>query len=228
MGLACTTAVALVGVRGQVVEIQADVSGGVPYLAFTGLASKAVREAEDRIHAAMTNSHVPWPAKRMTLALLPADVRKDGSLFDLALAMALLAAAEEVPTAPLDGTVWVAELGLDGGLRPVRGVLPAIAAAKAAGITRAVVAPENGAEAALVPGVDVRVPVNLRAVIDWLRGEAEPPARATVSGDAEAVSYPDLVDVAGQTVAKRGLEVAAAGNHNLFMKGTPRVRPAVH
>jgi|KBSSwiStaDraftv2_1062776.scaffolds.fasta_scaffold09704_13 magnesium chelatase family protein len=221
MALATTSGVALVGVRGEIVEIQADVSGGIPGLAFTGLAEKAVVEAHHRIRSAMLNSQIAWPVKRMTVALLPADVRKNGSRFDLAMAMALLAAAGEIPAGPLAETVWIAELGLDGRLRPIRGVLPAIAAAKAAGITRAVVSPGNGAEAALVPGVDVRVADNLRQLVQWLRGEGPAPATAEPAAEQWHPPGKDLADVAGQTVAKRGLELAAAGNHNLFLVGVP-------
>src|SRR5690242_18294474 len=119
MALATTLGVTLTGVQGQAVEIQADVAAGVPGLSFTGLADTSVVESRDRMRAAMGNSGVEWPNRKVTLALLPADVRKVGSRFDLAMAVAVLAAAEEVPATELAGTVWLAELGLDGRLRPI-------------------------------------------------------------------------------------------------------------
>jgi len=222
MTLAQTLSVALVGVRGQLVEIEADVSGGaLPGLSFTGLADTTVVEARDRIRAAMANSGISWPNLRITLALLPADVRKSGSCFDLGMAMALIAAAGQIPAEPLAGVVWLAELGLDGRLRPVRGVLPAVAAARDAGVRRVVVAEGNSAEAALVPGVDVRAARELSELVAWLRGEGSPPPMAEAAGGVEERLGPDLIDVAGQALAKRALEIAAAGAHHLYLLGVP-------
>lgn len=222
MTLAKTFGVALTGVAGELVEIEADVSGGIPGLSFTGLADTSVVESRDRIRAAMVNSGVPWPNRKITLALLPADVRKVGSGFDLAMAVALLAAAGAVPDELLPGTVWLAELGLDGRLRPVRGVLPSILTAKRAGARQVIVARGNAAEAALVQGIPVRAAGELREVIDWLRGEGSPPSLADAEPedlDGEVVG--DLADVAGQSPAKRALEVSAAGNHHLYLIGAP-------
>src|ERR1700730_2730884 len=124
MTLARALAVALTGVAGHLVEIEADLSGGLPGLVFTGLADTSVLESRDRIRAAMGNSGVGWPNRKLTVALLPADLRKVGSRFDLALALAVLGCAEEIPGGAVADAVWIAELGLDGRLRPVRGVLP--------------------------------------------------------------------------------------------------------
>lgn len=223
MALARTLAVALSGVAGQLVEIEADVAGGsIPGLSFTGLADTSVVEARDRIRAAMTNSGVSWPNRKITLALLPADVRKVGSCYDLAMAVALLAAAGEVGAEQLAETVWLAELGLDGRLRPVRGALAAIVAARSDGAKRVIVARGNGAEAALVPGIEVRAAGKLTEIIDWLRGEGAPPplAEPAVADPIEG-SGPDLAEVAGQPIAKRALEIAAAGNHHLYLLGAP-------
>ena len=222
MALARTMAVTLAGIAGQLVEVEADVAGGVPGFTLTGLPDASVSEARDRVRAAVINSGVPWPVKRITVALLPADLRKVGSGLDLAVAMAVLAADGAVGAEHVARTCWLAELGLDGKLRPVRGALPAVAAARRAGVRRMVVAPENGAEAALVTGVDVRAAETLRDLLEWLRGEGPAPAQpvpAAPPGDAEP--GPDLADVAGQTAAKRALEIAAAGHHHLSFVGAP-------
>jgi magnesium chelatase family protein len=222
MALATTLGVALIGVAGQLVEIQADVSSGVPGLSYTGLADTSVVEARDRMRAAMGNCGCEWPNRKMTLALLPADVRKSGSRFDLAMTVAMLAAAEQVPDTELAGTVWLAELGLDGRLRPIRGVLPSIVAAHRAGARRVIVAAGNAAEAALVHGVDVRVASDLGQLVAWLRGEAPPPPVAeSADEDAEPEATADLSDVAGQAASKRALEISAAGGHHLYLVGPP-------
>jgi magnesium chelatase family protein len=223
MTLARSFAVALTGVAGSVVEVEADLSSGLPGLYFTGLADTAVLESRDRIRAAAANSGAQWPSsRRVTVALLPADVRKTGSRFDLAVAMAVLACAEEIPGDPVAGAAWIAELGLDGRLRPVRGVLPAVLAAREAGIRRVVVAAANGSEAALVTDVDVRVAGRLREILDWLRGDGVPLTAAEPGDDTPALSRSvDLADVAGQAPAKRAIEIAAAGAHHLYLVGAP-------
>ena len=147
---------------------------------------------------------------------------KVGSRFDLAVALAVLAAAGTVPIESIAQPAWIAELGLDGRLRPVRGVLPSVLAARRLGFTRIVVAAANAAEAALVDGADVRCAALLRDVITWLRAEgpALDPVRAAPAA-AHDPGHVDLADVAGQTVAKRALEIAAAGGHHVYMVGAP-------
>jgi magnesium chelatase family protein len=224
MGLARTLAVALTGVDGQLVEVECDISGnGLPGLSFTGLPDASVNESRDRLRSALANSDAQWPNVKVTVALLPADVRKVGSRFDLAVGIAVLAAHGQIPVDSVAGAVWIAELGLDGRLRPVRGVLPSVLAAQRMGARRVVVAGANAAEAALVSEMDIRCADRLRDVIGWLSGtgpplEAVSPSTADEPVDAAA---PDLADVVGQTVAKRALEIAAAGGHHLFMTGTP-------
>lgn len=222
MAIARTYAATLIGVGGHPVEVEADLSAGLPGLTFTGLPDTTVVEARERVRAAVLNAGVQWPNRRITVALLPADLRKNGSRFDLALAVAILAAAGTLPTAPLAGIGWIGELGLDGRVRAVRGVLPAVMALARAGITRVVVAGANGAEAALVPEMEVRAVDQLRDVIAWLRGEQPAPELVTADLTAAPVAGGvDLSDVVGQPTARRAIEVCAAGGHHLFMSGSP-------
>jgi magnesium chelatase family protein len=223
MALARSLAVALTGVRASVVEVEADLSQGLPTMSFTGSADTSVVESRDRVRAAVQNSGISWPNRRITVALLPADVRKSGSRFDLAIAVAVLACDEErVRPEAVRDAAWIAELGLDGRLRPVRGVLPAVAAARDAGVRRVVVSVANGAEAALVPDVDVRVADQLADVVAWLDGSGGPlGSAAPAPGSADEPPGPDLADVAGQQLAKRAVEIAAAGGHHMYLEGVP-------
>lgn len=225
MGLARTLGVGLTGLDATLVEIEADLGQGLPGMTFTGLADTSVRESVHRIRAAVQNSDTAWPNRRITVALLPADVRKVGSRFDLSVAMAVLASDSVVPPDAVREVVWIAELGLDGRLRPVVGVLPSVAAVRRAQTDAdrtVVVAAGNAAEAALVPGVDVRVAADLREILAWLTGEGPPLARA-MPGECEPfpADGPDLAEVAGQQLAKRAIEAAAAGGHHVYLVGAP-------
>ncbi len=221
MSLARTRAVALTGMRAQLVEVEADLGQGLPGLGFTGLADTSVVESRDRIRAAIQNCGIDWPNRKITIALLPADLRKSGSRFDLAVAVAVLAASERIRADAVRDVLWIAELGLDGRLRPVRGVLPSVVAAREQDVCRVVVAPGNGAEAALVPGVDVRVADDIGQLVAWLDGDGPPLPTPSPGVATPAQSWPDLAEVAGQPVAKRAIEVAAAGGHHLFLEGAP-------
>ena len=170
MSYAKALAVGLVGLSGHVVEVEADLATGLPGLTLTGLPDAAVSEARARVRAALTNSGEEWPNSRITVNLLPAALPKHGSVFDLAIATVVLAGAGMLPLAPLLGVVLLGELGLDGSVRPVRGVLPGVLAAARAGITRVVVPVANAREAALVPGVLVRATDSLHRLIDFVRG----------------------------------------------------------
>jgi magnesium chelatase family protein len=168
--LARTYSVALIGVNGQVVEVEADITNGLVGMILVGLPDTALREARDRIRAAIANSGEEWPQRKITVGLSPASLPKRGSWFDLAIAIGILAAAAKVPRAAVETVMFFGELGLDGQLRPVRGVLPAVAAAVDAGFGTVMVAEQNAAEAALVPGVRVIAACSLTAAADWLRG----------------------------------------------------------
>ena len=170
MPLARTYSIALVGVQGHLVEVEVDIANGLVGMILVGLPDTALREARDRIRAAIANSGERWPQRKITVGLSPASLPKRGSWFDLAIAVGVLTAAGTVPAAASAGVMFFGELGLDGRLRPVRGVLPAVAAAAEDGrFGTVLVAEQNAPEAALVPGVRVIAASTLTAVIDWLR-----------------------------------------------------------
>jgi magnesium chelatase family protein len=226
MALARTYSVALVGVRGHLIEVEADIANGLPATILVGLPDTALREARDRIRAAIVNSGESWPNSKITVGLSPATLPKRGSGFDLAIAIAILAAAEAVPVAALPGMMFLAELGLDGRLRPVPGVLPAVVAAEP-GVDTVVVAAQNVAEATLVPGVQVIGASSLIEVIIWLRGGPPPslpvvpqPPPGPVPAFAMAKKL-DLAEVLGQAEARLAAEICAAGGHNLSLLGPP-------
>ena len=238
MPLARTHSVALIGVQGEVVEVEADIANGLVGMILVGLPDTALREARDRIRAAIVNSDEEWPQRKITVGLSPASLPKRGSWFDLAIAIGILAAAGKVPRKAAAGVMFFGELGLDGQLRPVRGVLPAVAAAVKAGFGTVMVAEQNAAEAVLVPGVRVIAPVSLARAADWLRGLPGPdggPAAAEYEGGQDlsrescaggndltgAAMTPDLAEMLGQSMARRAAEVCAAGGHHLSLLGPP-------
>jgi magnesium chelatase family protein len=221
--------VALVGVDGHLVEVEADLGTGVPSYSLVGLPDASLTESRDRVRAAMTNSDQHWPAtKRVTVNLSPASLPKRGSSFDVAIAAAILAAQGVVPQHAFDDAVLLGELGLDGRVRPVRGVLPAVVAAARAGVGAAVVPAANAAEAALVPGVRVTGVRTLAGLVARANGDeppdlelAEDAAPPVDPAEDDPAHRPDLADVLGQATARYLLEVAAAGGHHLLMSGPP-------
>jgi magnesium chelatase family protein len=221
MSLASAWAVALHGVNGVLVEIEAHIGPGLPGLQMVGLPDTALSEARDRVRAAVLNSGQRWPPRRMTLALSPATLPKVGSSYDLALACALLAADGRIPADRLRGLVLIGELALDGRLRPVRGVLPAVLAARGVGIGQVVVPTASLAEAALVDGVRVHGATCLKEVLGWLRDPTVGLAHPGPLRPAPAVVVPDLADVLEQGDARWAVEVAAAGGHHLLLTGPP-------
>ncbi|MFC4591759.1 YifB family Mg chelatase-like AAA ATPase [Sphaerisporangium corydalis] len=230
MAVARTRCVALVGVSGHVVEVEADVGHGIAGVNLIGMLDTALSEARDRVRSAIINSRYAWPDARVTISLFPASLPKRGSLFDLAIAIALLGAAGLVPRKRISSPFFLGELGLDGSIKPVRGVLPAAVAAAEAGAQSVVVPFQNAAEAGLVPGLTVVPVINLAELVEWLRSgdEANMPTLTEPTEpvswnkpDAQAPPALDLADVAGQAMARSALEVCAAGGHNLWMMGQP-------
>ncbi|GEL26826.1 hypothetical protein PSU4_57800 [Pseudonocardia sulfidoxydans NBRC 16205] len=219
-GLARSWSVALQGVDGTVVEIEAAIGGGLPGIHLVGLPDAALHESRDRVRAAVVNSGHSWPNERIVLALSPATLRKTGSGFDLALACGVLAADGTVPQRALYRTVLLGELALDGRLRPVRGVLPCLLAARAAGMRRVVVPVAALAEACLVTGLEIHGATTLAEAVDFLI-DGRALHRPGAVEDAPREEPPDLADVVGQADARHALEVAAAGGHHMLMVGPP-------
>lgn len=231
-GFARSRSVALVGLEGHVVDVEADIGQSLPGFTIIGLPDQAVNESRERIRSAARHAGAPLSPRKITVNLSPATLPKRGSHFDVAVVMAVLSAQGVVRVPP--DTVFYAELGLDGSVRPVRGVLPAALAAVQAGHPRVVVAEANRAEAELVAGADVTSAGHLSqllvahgadpALLAHARADEAAPAHVSVPGpspDAQEDSPPDLRDVVGQVEGRQALEIAAAGEHHLLMVGPP-------
>lgn len=221
MTVARTRAVALAGVAGRVVEVEADLSSGLPGTTITGLADTSLAEARDRVKAGLVNSGVTWPQTRLTLGLSPASLPKRGSAFDLALAGAVLAVQKVVPPPAAAAAVLIGELGLDGTVRSVAGVLPMVLAAHRAGAERVVVPLADLAEARLVPGVVVDGVADVAGLVALLAGGERGRTRAPEAPEVDLPSLPDMADVAGQVIGRTAMEVAAAGGHHTLLLGPP-------
>lgn len=224
MTTARTWSVALTGVVGHMVEVEADISNQTPEFKIIGLPDKSLGEAVQRVHNACKNVGLSLPRRRLTVNLSPASLPKQGSAFDLSIAVAALAAGGSLNPRSVSRTVHLGELGLDGRLRPVAGVLPAVFAAARAGFDTAIVPHANEAEALLVPGIHVRAAATLAHVALWHGAEVE-------AGEVEPVESPDtvadapedldLADIVGQDAAVEALTVAAAGGHHILLSGPP-------
>jgi magnesium chelatase family protein len=219
--LARTVTHALVGLDARKVEVEAHLQNGVPSLAIVGLADRACQEAKHRVRSGITSAELEWPSRRITVNLAPAGLRKEGSGFDLPIALAILGASHQLPLDRLGAHAAIGELALDGRIRPVRGVLAAAEGARRAGFRRLLCAEASASEASLA-GVEP-IPVHhLAEVVAYLRGEIDPPPfESSTNGVAERQDDLDLADVRGQDRARRALELSAAGGHNLLLAGPP-------
>lgn len=221
MSIGFTKSVALLGISGSIVEIEVDISDGIPMYSLLGLPDAALQESRDRVRAAITNCNEIWPNRKVTVSMSPAWLPKSGSSFDLSIALGILIAHQVIPQEPLESTVVLGELALDGKIRSVRGVLPALIAAYKSGITRAVIPESNRAEAQLMPQMQILTFENLHHVVQWMRTGVKPEPQELDLENTESDSYLDFADVAGQSKARFAAEVAASGGHHLLLVGPP-------
>jgi len=213
----------MLGIDALPVEVETDISQGLPSYTIVGLPGGPVRESGDRIRTAIRNSGLPFPGRKVTINLAPADIRKDGALLDLPIALSILCAEGALPGDALRKHLIAGEVSLDGSLKPVRGVLSQGLLARRLGLAGIVIPTANAPEALLVPGIDIIPVATLRDAVFALSGDAAPRAepRETCFAGADEASSPDLREVVGQPVARRALEIAAAGSHALLLIGPP-------
>ena len=220
--LATIVSAAVFGVEAQLVHVEVDVSFGLPGLTLVGLPDASVRESRDRVRGAIRNSALTYPAHRVTVNLAPADLRKEGSAFDLPIAVGILAASGLTARRCIDDVVLVGELSLDGSIQPARGVLPVAVEAHRRKMVALVVPPQNAAEASLVDGLRVLAAQTVTEAVRAVDAPASWPVTTAVPWRAERrTSAPDLAEVRGQPHAKRALEIAAAGGHHVLLGGPP-------
>lgn len=209
----------LFGLDAYVIDVEADVTGGMPAFDIVGLPDTAVKESRDRVRASMKNMGFDFPLGRITVNLAPADTKKEGPFYDLPILVAIMQATGQLmPVNP--SYAFIGELSLSGRLRAVRGVLPMVIKARQCGFERIYVPAENGAEGAVVSGIEVRPVDDIVQLYNDLSGRCEiAPAKPVQTQEEDLSEYPDFSQVRGQLEAKRAMEVAAAGGHNILIIG---------
>ncbi len=217
--LARMVSATLQGVRGERVEVEVDHASGLPGFIIVGLPDAAVRESRERVRSAIGNAGFKRPQRKVTVNLAPGDLRKEGALYDLPIAMALLASSGQLQLS--DGWAAFGALSLDGGVRPVRGALPLASAVARSGCQRLLVARDNGPEAALVEGLEVYGVDSLREAAELVAGQLRRPADVALAPEDAELVFRDMADVRGQALARRGLLIAAAGHHSALLVGPP-------
>lgn len=215
----------LKGIEGYPIDVETDVSNGLPHFEIVGLADTAIKEAKERVRSAIKNSGYEYPAKRITINLAPADIKKEGALYDLSIAVAILSCNEEYKIKNEDKYVYVGELSFDGSVKQVRGVLPLLISARKLGYKKFIIPIANKEEASFIDGINIYCVKSLKQTIDFLSGEEElfpiECCNFKVLQNEESDLSMDFCNVKGQAMAKRALEIAAAGGHNLLMIGPP-------
>jgi len=224
--LAKVRSCALIGLDGNIVEVEVDIYPGLPAFNIVGLPDAAVQESKERVRSAIRDSGYTFPIKRIVVNLAPADVKKAGPVYDLPITLAILLSSEQV-TADTSNAVLLGELSLDGSLRHTNGILPMVALARQQGLAKAIIPLCDAEEASLVDGIDIIPVESLSQLISYLSGEIELPGFKSLrqSGEGGNIKYDtDMADIKGQEHVKRALEIAAAGGHNIIMCGPPRQR----
>lgn len=221
----------LLGVKAILINVEVDVSSGLPLFAVVGCPGSEVKESKERVWAAFKNANLPMPVSRITVNLSPADLHKEGTAFDLPIAIGIMESSGQLPSGSTDNRLFLGELGLNGEIRPVRGVLPIVTEAKKRGIKECIIPAENAREGAIVPGITIRAASDLFSVMEYLNDPVKndlPTVKSDVknesSPDTEIIDHEvDFSDVNGQEAAKRAAVISAAGFHSLLMTGPPGV-----